>query len=52
MGRSTHRRGAAGVSRMGFGSMCWQRDRPASSKDFVRAGRGGTVVQRTGQSPL
>lgn len=51
-GETWAQEGAAGVSRMGFGSVRWQRDRSASGRDLLRAGRGGTVVQMMGQSPL
>ena len=44
-------------SRVGFGSVLWQRDWPASRKDLLGVGRGGTEVleersQVMGQSPL
>lgn len=49
--------GAVEGSRMGSGSVLWQRDRPASKKDLLGVGRGGTEVleersQVMGQSPL
>lgn len=45
-------RGSSGGIWAGLPGRREQRDRPQSGKDSVRAGRGGTVVQMTGQGPL